>query len=109
MSSRRAERLSSSIHRGVARELQQLFPREHVTVSEVEITSDGKFAVIWISILNDAESEQLFARVIAHQGRLRSAVTKEAELRRVPQIELRHDRRAQRAQELDRLTRGDSA
>ena len=101
----RRERLAAAIQRSVARELLELFPGEHITVTEVEMTSDSKFATIWISILHPEGRNDLFEQVLAHKNRLRQAIAQGIQMRRVPGIDIKLDFRGERAQEISRLAK----
>ncbi len=102
----RRERLAASIQKAVAQEIMLRLPGRYVTVTEVEVSPDSKFASIWLSILDEDKQESIFAEAEEIRGALRHAITKSTDIRRLPQIELRLDKRQKHAQRISDLTRG---
>lgn len=101
----RSKRLSASIQRSIAQDLYMRFPGEYITVTEVEVSPDGRFAIVWVSIMDAQKEESIFADITKIQGKLRHAITKTTDLRRVPQIELRLDQRHKHAQRIADITK----
>lgn len=98
------ERLGAHMQRNIASELQKQFPGQYISVTEVKVAEGSRHAVVWISILDDSVKEEIFARIQAMKGRLRSSAARGVKLRRVPEIDLKLDERMQRAQDIGRLT-----
>lgn len=101
----RPKRLGASIQRSVASELYTRFPGEYITVTEVEVSPDGRFAIVWVSVMDDKKEEDIFSDITKIKGKLRHAVTKTTDVRQVPQIELRLDQRHKHAQRIADITK----
>lgn len=97
----RAERLAASIHKSAAHVLHSQLPKEYVTVTEVEITSDLRTATVWISIFSDSRREALFTKAQEVTGKIRTRVAGDVKIRRIPAIVLKLDTRGEHAQAID--------
>lgn len=83
-----------------------------ISVTDVEVTQDLRFARIFFSIMGDHETQQeILALLKEHQSRIRSEIGKRIRLRYTPDIDLRLDdsleRGARVSQLLDQIAKGE--
>jgi ribosome-binding factor A len=83
-----------------------------ISVTDVEVTQDLRFARIFFSIMGDNETQQeILALLKEHQSRIRSEIGKRIRLRYTPDIDLRLDdsleRGARVSQLLDQIAKGE--
>lgn len=97
----KADRLAASIHKSAARILQEGFPREYVTVTDVDVTPDAASATVWVSILDDSRREELFEHAQTMEGKIRTRVARDVRIRRVPTVTLKLDERGTHAQAVE--------
>ncbi|MEX0934621.1 MAG: ribosome-binding factor A [Candidatus Saccharimonadales bacterium] len=95
----RDRRLAAAIEKSFAIELNKLLPGVYVGVAEVEVSSDSKFATIWLSIMSD-NKESILTEVIENKPRLMQALTESINIRKLPSIEIKLDNRLDYAQRI---------
>ena len=104
----RAERLSSSIHKIAAETLHGIASGAYLTVTRVDVSPDLRQALIWVSVYSKKEKEkekekEVFSVVLEQQLSVKNAIAKQLHLRKVPNIEFRHDTTASLADDLNKL------
>ena len=100
----RADRLSSSIHKITAEALHGAIPGAYLTVTRVDVSPDLRQALIWVSVYSQNKSEkELFSAVLDKKSSVKNAIASQLHLRKVPNIEFRHDTTASLADDLNKL------
>ncbi len=102
----RAERLSSSIHKIAAETLHGIASGAYLTVTRVDVSPDLRQALIWVSVYSKKGKEkekEVFSVVLEQQLSVKNAIAKQLHLRKVPNIEFRHDTTASLADDLNKL------
>jgi ribosome-binding factor A len=105
---------TSRIGEVIMRELAQMIQQEvsdprvgMVTVSHVEITSDLKYAKVYVTRLNGAESEQDVSECIAGltnaAGFLKRGIAKRVEIRSIPELRFLYDKSLEHGFRMDEL------
>lgn len=75
-----------------------------VTITGVEVTSDLKFAKVWVSVLgSDRKREQTMEALAGAAGVLQGRINAELHLRRTPQLEFAYDPGVERGVRLSAL------
>ena len=105
---------TSRIGEVIMRELAQMIQQEvsdprvgMVTVSHVEITSDLKYAKVYVTRLNGVESEQDVSESIAGltnaAGFLKRGIAKRVEIRSIPELRFLYDKSLEHGFRMDEL------
>jgi ribosome-binding factor A len=105
---------TSRIGEVIMRELAQMIQQEvsdprvgMVTVSHVEITSDLKYAKVYVTRLNGVESEQDVSECIAGltnaAGFLKRGIAKRVEIRTIPELRFLYDKSLEHGFRMDEL------
>ncbi|MFT7235376.1 MAG: ribosome-binding factor A [Methylophagaceae bacterium] len=105
---------TSRIGEVIMRELAQMIQQEvsdprvgMVTVSHVDITSDLKYAKVYVTRLNGVESEQEIDECIAGltnaAGFLKRGIAKRVEIRTVPDLRFLYDKSLEHGFHMDEL------
>ena len=105
---------TSRIGEVIMRELAQMIQQEvsdprvgMVTVSHVEVTSDLRYAKVYITRLNDTESEEDVKECIAGltnaAGFLKRGIAKRVEIRTVPELKFYYDKSLEHGFHMDEL------
>ncbi len=105
---------TSRIGEVIMRELAQMIQQEvsdprvgMVTVSHVEITSDLKYAKVYVTRLNGVESEQDVSECIAGltnaAGFLKRGIAKRVEIRSIPELRFLYDKSLEHGFRMDEL------
>jgi len=105
---------TSRIGEVIMRELAQMIQQEvsdprvgMVTVSHVEITSDLKYAKVYVTRLNGVESEQDVSECIAGltnaAGFLKRGIAKRIEIRSIPELRFLYDKSLEHGFRMDEL------
>lgn len=77
---------------------------EWVTVMDVQLSRDLRYATVYVSTLRDgAAEEETLAVLTEHRGFLRSELAKRLRLRRVPELRFEPDRITARAQRIEQI------
>jgi ribosome-binding factor A len=90
----RTARLNHLVHEIVAEEIERLDDDRLglFTVVAVEVEPDLRHAVVWYTSLSDRDGQaDLAAALDEHKGRLRTAVGRQARLKRSPELAFRPD------------------
>jgi ribosome-binding factor A len=90
----RTARLNHLVHEIVAEEIERLDDDRLglFTVMAVEVEPDLRHAVVWYSSLSDPDGQaDLESALDQHRGRLRTAVGRQARLKRTPELAFRPD------------------
>jgi ribosome-binding factor A len=90
----RTARLNHLVHEIVAEEIERLDDDRLglFTVTGVEVEPDLRHAVVWYTSLSDPDRQaDLVAALAEHRGRLRTAVGRQARLKRTPELAFRPD------------------
>ena len=87
----RTDRIGSSLREIIADELRRIDDEAvtYVTVTDVEVDSELTRARVFLSSLDLNDDD--VASVRAHAGRLRKAIARQGQLRRVPELDFRID------------------
>lgn len=106
----RTSRIGEVIMRQLAQMIQQEVsdPRVGmVTVSHVDVTSDLRYAKVYITRLNDTESEEDVKECIAGltnaAGFLKRGIAKRVEIRTVPELKFYYDKSLEHGFHMDEL------
>ena len=102
----RHQRLEDVIHKVIACALRDHFQDPRVgmmTVMEVKITPDLKFARIYISVLEEAQLAQTLDILNRAIGFFRCALAKNLSLRVIPELRFMVDETSRYATHMDRL------
>ncbi|MFW5451674.1 MAG: 30S ribosome-binding factor RbfA [Methylophagaceae bacterium] len=106
----RTNRIGEVIMRELAQMIQQEVsdPRVGmVTVSHVDVTADLKYAKVYVTRLNDVESEQDVKECLAGlshaAGFLRRGIAKRVEIRSVPELRFHYDKSLEHGFHMDEL------
>jgi ribosome-binding factor A len=105
---------TSRIGEVIMRELAQMIQQEvsdprvgMVTVSHVDVTSDLKYAKVYVTRLNGVESEQDADECIAGltnaAGFLKRGIAKRVEIRTVPELRFQYDKSLEHGFHMDEL------
>ena len=105
---------TSRIGEVIMRELAQMIQQEvsdprvgMVTVSHVEVTSDLRYAKVYITRLNETESEEDVKECIAGltnaAGFLKRGIAKRVEIRTVPELKFYYDKSLEHGFHMDEL------
>jgi ribosome-binding factor A len=105
---------TSRIGEVIMRELAQMIQQEvsdprvgMVTVSHVDVTSDLRYAKVYITRLNDTESEEDVKECIAGltnaAGFLKRGIAKRVEIRTVPELKFYYDKSLEHGFHMDEL------
>ncbi len=105
---RRTERINDLIREELSELLRRSVkdPRLHnfVTVTEVEVSPDLRYAKVFISVLGtEAEKNDVFKALESAGGFLRHELGERLGLRRIPELSFRHDDTMERADRIMRL------
>ncbi|MBY0404421.1 MAG: 30S ribosome-binding factor RbfA [Cyanobacteria bacterium] len=121
MKSRQDFNRSDRVRKAIMREVGDIIahgikdPRltnEVISVTDVEVTQDLRFARIFISILGDEEKQTLVQEILKEsQPKIRQEIGQRIRLRYVPEIDIRYDdsleRGARVSQILDKISKGE--
>jgi len=106
----RTSRISEVIMRELAQMIQQEVsdPRVGmVTVSHVDVTSDLKYAKVYVTRLNGVESDQDVDECIAGltnaAGFLKRGIAKRVEIRTIPELRFHYDKSLEHGFHMDEL------
>lgn len=99
---RRPQRLGSTIHRLAAEAIHAMDLPGEVAVTSVRVSSDLRYADIWIAALA-ADDEAVLATVQSQQGGIRSLIAARTRVRKVPTLNIHLDRSSQRRQRINEL------
>ena len=105
---------TSRIGEVIMRELAQMIQQEvsdprvgMVTVSHVDVTSDLRYAKVYITRLNETESEEDVKECIAGltnaAGFLKRGIAKRVEIRSVPELKFYYDKSLEHGFHMDEL------
>ncbi len=105
---------TSRIGEVIMRELAQMIQQEvsdprvgMVTVSHVDVTSDLRYAKVYITRLNETESEEDVKECIAGltnaAGFLKRGIAKRVEIRTVPELKFYYDKSLEHGFHMDEL------
>tara|TARA_B100000787_G_scaffold53073_1_gene38445 strand:+ start:510 stop:881 length:372 start_codon:yes stop_codon:yes gene_type:complete len=105
---------TSRIGEVIMRELAQMIQQEvsdprvgMVTVSHVDVTSDLRYAKVYITRLNETESEEDVKECIAGltnaAGFLKRGIAKRVEIRTVPELKFYYDKSLEHGFHMDKL------
>lgn len=105
---------TSRIGEVIMRELAQMIQQEvsdprvgMVTVSHVDVTSDLKYAKVFVTRLNGVESEQDVKECIAGltnaAGFLKRGIAKRVEIRTIPELRFHYDKSLEHGFHMDEL------
>ncbi len=105
---------TSRIGEVIMRELAQMIQHEvsdprvgMVTVSHVDVTSDLKYAKVFVTRLNGVESEQDVSECIAGltnaAGFLKRGIAKRVEIRTIPELRFHYDKSLEHGFHMDEL------
>lgn len=107
MSQRAREKIREAIKRklGEILEFEARDPRlEWVTVMDVRLSRDLRYATVLVSTLGGGVSEEEAVAVLTqHKGFLRSELAKRLRLRRVPELRFEPDLTVRRARRIEQL------
>ncbi len=95
----RDRRLAAAIEKSFSAEINKLAPGSYITVTEVDVSSDNKFATVWLSILGGNE-ELILATIIDNKPKLMRSLTSSVSIRRLPKVEIKLDDRPKHAQSI---------
>lgn len=111
---------ADKIRKALMREVSDIIQREVkdprisgvVSVTDVEVSSDYKYAKVYISVYgSDEQREQTMEALEESSGRVRSAVGKRIRMRNTPEIEFRRDDSLERGSRItsliDKISRGE--
>jgi ribosome-binding factor A len=103
----RTRQLGELLKRELA-EILQASSRYHpgglVTVTEVRLSKDLKYADAWISILSDVDKrEAVLQRIKQNTGRIRYQLSQRVVLRKLPELRFQLDETLDYAERIDRL------
>lgn len=87
----RTDRLGSTLREIIGEELRRIDDDQvaYVTVTDVDVDNELTRARVYLSTLNLADED--VAGVHAHMGRIRKAIARQGQLRRVPYLEFMID------------------
>jgi ribosome-binding factor A len=74
-----------------------------VSVTEVEVSPDLRFARVFISDLNEEEARRVVDALQERRGRIRSYLGKRIRLRYTPELDFKYDDTAARADRIEAL------
>ncbi len=105
---------TSRIGEVIMRELAQMIQQEvsdprvgMVTVSHVDVTSDLKYAKVYVTRLNGVESDQDVSECIAGltnaAGFLKRGIAKRVEIRSIPELRFHYDKSLEHGFHMDEL------
>lgn len=85
---------------------------EVISVTDVEVTHDLRFARIFVSVMGDAEKQKLVMGILKEaQAKIRSEIGHRVRLRYTPEIDIRFDNSLERgarvSQLLDQIAKGE--
>ena len=94
-------------HLGDILQFEARDPRlEWVTVMDVKLSRDLRYATVYVSTLQDgAAEEETLAVLTEHRGFLRSELAKRLKLRRVPELRFERDLTMARARHIEQILR----
>ena len=104
-------RVHAKIREGIKRKLGEILefeardPRlEWVTVMDVKLSRDLRYATVYVSTLGGGVSEEEAVAVLTqHRGFLRSELAKRLPLRHVPELRFEPDLTARRARRIEQI------
>jgi ribosome-binding factor A len=105
----RTARLNHLVHEIVAEEIERLDDDRLglFTVVAVEVEPDLRHAVVWYTSLSDPDGQaDLVAALDEHRGRLRTAIGRQARLKRTPELAFRPDPVIPQAERVESILRG---
>ncbi len=102
---------AESVGRQIQEELSDLIHRHvkdprlgYVTVTEVQVTRDLKFARVFVSVMGDAQIRETSLKTLQRaMPFLRKELGRRIRLRHVPELEFEQDQTLERASRIDRL------
>ncbi|MEX0668314.1 MAG: ribosome-binding factor A [Candidatus Saccharimonadales bacterium] len=95
----RNRRLAAVVEKSFAIELNKILPGIYVSITEVDVSADSKFATIWLSVMSD-DKERIFTEVINNKPRLMQALAESVNVRRLPSVDIKLDNRLDYAQHI---------
>jgi len=80
------------------------FREDFLTVTEVRLSKDGKYAKAWVSVLGNAkQGDAVIAKLAADVSRIRRLLAGEVRLRSVPELTFVRDTTSTSAQRIDEI------
>jgi ribosome-binding factor A len=74
------------------------------TVTEVDVSRDFNFAIVYVSVIGDADAEKkTIAALKRAKGRIRHLVAQRVQLRQTPDFDFRADHTGERADRIHRI------
>jgi ribosome-binding factor A len=102
---------AESVGRQIQEELSDLIHRHvkdprlgYVTVTDVQVTRDLKFARVYVSVMGDGQIRDTSLKTLQRaMPFLRKELGRRIRLRHVPELEFKQDQTLERASRIDRL------
>lgn len=103
----RTERVGELVRRILAEELERIGDErlDLVAVSGVDVDRDLNVAAVYFSSLDDQHDREILEALAEHRPRLRSAVGRQARLRKTPDLEFHPDHGIRGGERLDEVLR----
>src|SRR5688572_9083989 len=89
----RAERMAQIVRRVVSSELVKLMPQSHISLNQIEISDDMRYATIWVSTFNPAVKslEGVVTQIESHRDELQRQLAAQVETKFTPSLRFRAD------------------
>lgn len=101
----RQARMSQIVRRVVGSELLRIMPQAHVSITQIQVSDDLRYATIWVSSFDSQQRplEQLVANITAHRDVLQKALSGQLETKFTPRMQFRIDTGKLHADRVDEL------
>jgi ribosome-binding factor A len=101
----RAERMARIVRRVVSSELLKLMPQAHISLTQIDVSDDMRYATIWVSSFSQSKTslESLVDEISSHREELQQALAQQLETKFTPSLRFKPDPGKEHAQRVDRL------
>src|SRR3989344_3539018 len=99
-----AERIAQIIRMVISSTLLKLLPQAHITLTEIEVSDDLRYATIWVSSFSEEQSlGSLLKQIEGKKTELQKALASNLETKFTPLLSFRPDTGKSHAKKVDKL------